>query len=111
MPLKQHISLQTFQRKFTLFIAMTTIHLYGVLGKFADQHGKFSIEISEGMTVSKLKTALKDQLCRTSDTQDASTIRQWIDDSTIANHSDFLGLDEIISQQKEISVLPTACGG
>jgi len=86
---------------------MTPIKMFGVLRKFADEQGHVNIEITEGMTVSKFKTALKDVLSAKFSTFDP----KMIDESAVANHSEFLALDEVIHQQKEIAVLPPVCGG
>jgi len=86
---------------------MTKIKMFGVLRKFADEQGHLQIELTEGMTVSKFKTALKTTLLN----KFADFDPKMIDESAVANHSEFLGLDEIVFQQKEIAVLPPVCGG
>ena len=86
---------------------MTQIKMFGVLRKFADEQGHLDIEITEGMTVSKFKTALKNTLTLKFNDFDL----KMIDESAVANHSEFLGLDEVIHSQKEIAVLPPVCGG
>jgi molybdopterin converting factor small subunit len=86
---------------------MNKIKMFGALRKFADEQGHLQIELSEGMTVSKFKTALKNTLSAKFSGFDS----KLIDESAIANNTEILVAEAIINTTEEIAVLPPVCGG
>ena len=72
---------------------MTTIKLFGVLRNFADEQGLLKIELTEGMTVSKFKTSLKNFLTEKYNSFDP----KMIDESAIASSAEILSLDSILN--------------
>ena len=85
----------------------TKLKMFGVLRKFADDQGHYTLSLRQEMTVDQLKSVLKSELSAQFDGFDP----RMIDESAVANRTDILTLGSKVVPSEELAILPPVCGG